>query len=339
MLQRLCENFQYSDILNKASVEPNGLKRLAYVACFCLGGYSTNIHRTNKPFNPLLGETYEYIDDQLKFRFLAEQVSHHPPISACYAEGEHYLYYTNSNAKTKFNLFSSNVEIHPMGRSFIVFKNFNNHTVSFTKPKARVKNLIVGKLYLECFDSVNVVNHSTGETCVLEILQEGYFSKKEKGRVKGYVKDSKEEVKFKIEGNLYSDIFLIDEDNDQKKEIIYTNIRGDSEENYYFTEFTTNLNHLTDEMKEVIAPTDSRLRPDQQALEFGDFEKASAEKNRLEEKQRRTRKDNEKKHIAHKAAYFEETYDEVNGEVIYKYSRDYFNDRKNNDFSHLPLIY
>ena len=34
-----------------------------------------------KPFNPLLGETYElFIPGKLKF--IAEQVSHHPPISA-----------------------------------------------------------------------------------------------------------------------------------------------------------------------------------------------------------------------------------------------------------------
>jgi hypothetical protein len=37
-------------------------------------------------------------------------------------------------------------------------------------------------------------------------------------------------------------------------------------------------------MKEQLPPTDSRLRPDQRALENGEFDKASAEKHRLEEK-------------------------------------------------------
>lgn len=36
--------------------------------------------RLKKPFNPILGETFEYVTD--KFRFFSEQVSHHPPVTA-----------------------------------------------------------------------------------------------------------------------------------------------------------------------------------------------------------------------------------------------------------------
>ena len=40
-----------------------------------------------------------------------------------------------------------------------------------------------------------------------------------------------------------------------------------SDENYFFTKFGMMLNNLPDELKARIAPTDSRLRPDQRALE------------------------------------------------------------------------
>jgi len=43
-----------------------------------------------KPFNPLLGETFEYEQDG--FRLLLEQVSHHPPISALHCEHEKYVF-------------------------------------------------------------------------------------------------------------------------------------------------------------------------------------------------------------------------------------------------------
>ena len=43
---------------------------------------------------------------------------------------------------------------------------------------------------------------------------------------------------------------------------------------YGFTEFVCSLN----EMEEGVAPTDSRLRPDQRVMENGDFDKANAEK-------------------------------------------------------------
>lgn len=39
---------------------------------------------------------------------------------------------------------------------------------------------------------------------------------------------------------------------------------------YNFSHFGLQLNYLTEELKERIAPTDSRLRPDQRALENGD---------------------------------------------------------------------
>jgi len=40
----------------------------------------------------------------------------------------------------------------------------------------------------------------------------------------------------------------------------------------------------------VLPPTDSRFRPDQRALENGNYEVASNEKHRLEEKQRAVRR-------------------------------------------------
>jgi hypothetical protein len=55
-----------------------------------------------KPFNPLLGETYEYATDD--FEFLSEQVSHHPPVTANYCRGRKtkYVLYNNQKTNTKF---------------------------------------------------------------------------------------------------------------------------------------------------------------------------------------------------------------------------------------------
>ena len=71
-LQKLCEKFQYVDLINKAAKEPNPHLRLAYVAVFNIAGITMNIHRAKKLFNPLLHETYEYVDNKLNYRFFAE---------------------------------------------------------------------------------------------------------------------------------------------------------------------------------------------------------------------------------------------------------------------------
>lgn len=55
---------------------------------------------------------------------------------------------------------------------------------------------------------------------------------------------------------------------------------------YYFSELALTLN----EHEEGVAPTDSRLRPDQRLMEKGHWDEANTEKQRLEEKQRMSRR-------------------------------------------------
>ena len=52
---------------------------------------------------------------------------------------------------------------------------------------------------------------------------------------------------------------------------------------YQYSLFTLQLNYLPDTLRSKLPPTDSRLRPDQRALECGDTELAVKEKHRLEE--------------------------------------------------------
>ena len=75
------------------------------MAAFSISAYgSSNARASHKPFNPLLGETFECIREDKGFRYIAEQVlgglrpswvtrlsnlqvSHHPPISGVQADG------------------------------------------------------------------------------------------------------------------------------------------------------------------------------------------------------------------------------------------------------------
>ena len=110
---------------------------------------------------------------------------------------------------------------------------------------------------------------------------------------------------------------------------------------YGFTNHGIQFNHLTDSLAKRIAPTDSRLRPDQRALENGDFKLAASEKDRLEEKQRAVRKYREAMKIEPKPFYFDEyTNPDDPSQTYYKYNGKYFEvDRKNKDWSRLPDIY
>ncbi|XP_013924045.1 PREDICTED: oxysterol-binding protein 2-like [Thamnophis sirtalis] len=83
MLQRLTEDLEYHELLDRAVKCENAIEQMCFVAAFSVSSYSTTVQRTAKPFNPLLGETFE-LDrlEELGFRSLCEQVSHHPPAAA-----------------------------------------------------------------------------------------------------------------------------------------------------------------------------------------------------------------------------------------------------------------
>jgi oxysterol-binding protein 1 len=72
-----------------------------YVASFGAAQYKCTDKRTAKPFNPILGETFELAHPD--YKYFAEQVSHHPPVSAVHAESNHYIYTCDTNAKMSFN--------------------------------------------------------------------------------------------------------------------------------------------------------------------------------------------------------------------------------------------
>lgn len=75
MLQRMTEEFEYADILHKAAKISDSLEQMVYVAVFSVTCYATTSNRTNKPFNPLLGETFECDRmDDLGWKCISEQV-------------------------------------------------------------------------------------------------------------------------------------------------------------------------------------------------------------------------------------------------------------------------
>lgn len=75
LIQRIMEELEYSCLLDEAASCNDSLEQMCYVVGFTVSAYSTTIDKVTKPFNPLLGETYE-CDRKHEFgwRALTEQV-------------------------------------------------------------------------------------------------------------------------------------------------------------------------------------------------------------------------------------------------------------------------
>ena len=75
LTQRLTEELEYSDLLDRAACCENSLEQICYIAAFSISCYASVGIRTGKPFNPLLGETYEADrSEDMGWTSLTEQV-------------------------------------------------------------------------------------------------------------------------------------------------------------------------------------------------------------------------------------------------------------------------
>ncbi|TIB71338.1 hypothetical protein E3Q24_02362 [Wallemia mellicola] len=120
LLQKVAEDFEYVDLINKAIQSKSSVEKMACIAAFCVSSYSCTQYRsTRKPFNPLLGETYEYITPQ--FAFFSEKVTHHPPLVAAYAQGDGWSFVATSGVKQKF--WGKSMEIIPIGTAKLTLKS------------------------------------------------------------------------------------------------------------------------------------------------------------------------------------------------------------------------
>ncbi|KXJ05174.1 Oxysterol-binding protein-related protein 1, partial [Exaiptasia diaphana] len=117
-----------------------------YIAAFAVSATSSNLERVGKPFNPLLGETYELVREDLGFKLVAEQVSHHPPISALQCTGEDFVFHVTVQPKLKF--WGKGVEVQPKGMVTLKFPKLNE-VYTWNNVNSCVHNIIVGQLWIE----------------------------------------------------------------------------------------------------------------------------------------------------------------------------------------------
>lgn len=156
-------------------------------------------------------------------------------------------------------------------------------------------NYIVGAPYLWFVGDMTCLNKITGEKAVINFKPKGWTSKSDYV-CDGSIYDSKGTAVYELSGLWNSHLNAIKIST--KEEVTLAKRKEEPANAHlqnYFTRFLINVNHLTHPMLAKLPPTDTRLRPDQRAHEFGDLELASKEKTRLEENQRARKRAMEQK--------------------------------------------
>ncbi|EEQ36694.1 hypothetical protein CLUG_00817 [Clavispora lusitaniae ATCC 42720] len=369
LLQRLAEDIEYNDLLNKAASIPDSTLRIVYVATFAASEYASTIDRIAKPFNPLLGETFEYSRPDQSFRLLTEQVSHHPPISACHAESVKWDYYGENAVDTQFR--GRSFDVKHLGKMFCKIRPDNGvvdkegHKVqeelySWKKVNTSVVGIIVGNPTVDNFGQMEVRNHTTGDVLIVDMKQRGWKASSAY-QLSGIASDAHGKERWAIGGRWNSKIYAkkITGLSEKKRRNSLIDAEGEHQTSdpysgrkflvwqaaprpkipFNLTSFAVTLNEINDNIKPWLAPTDTRLRPDQRAMEDGRYDEASREKHRVEEKQRAARKRREQKREIYKPNWFVRSNHPVTGDQYWHYNDKYWPKRKNKELAGVADIF
>uniref|UniRef100_A0A4W6DKY0 Oxysterol-binding protein n=1 Tax=Lates calcarifer TaxID=8187 RepID=A0A4W6DKY0_LATCA len=328
-LQRLCEELEYSELLDRAANTQDPFERMVYIATFVVSGYASSYYRTGgKPFNPVLGETYECERPDKGFRFVAEQVSHHPPISACHAESKNFVFWQDVRCKNKF--WGKSMEIVPVGTTHVTLPESGDH-YEWNKVTSCIHNILSGQRWIEHYGEISIRNSSSDICqCKITFIKAKYWNSSV-NEVEGTITDQKGKVVHRLFGKWHEAVFCGDPPSATC--IWRANAMPVDHEQYYgFTKFAIELNELDPSLKLLLPPTDTRLRVDQRLLEEGNLEAAEEQKQRIEQLQRDRRRVLEENNITHQPKFFRKSKDDT-----WVSNNTYWELRKDLGFGHIDF--
>ncbi|ORX64062.1 hypothetical protein DL89DRAFT_272765 [Linderina pennispora] len=119
---------------------------------------SSKKHRAErKPFNPLLGETYEKVDPHMGFPLYSPN----------------YRFWQDSSGKSKF--WGKSMEMIQTSNVHIELLKHGDH-FTYGKPSALVRGLITGNRTVDFTGEMRITNQTTGDYCTVHFKEGGMFS-------------------------------------------------------------------------------------------------------------------------------------------------------------------
>lgn len=180
MLERITDFMSHPELIFGAEDEDDPQERFLRVLSYYLAGWHIKPKGVKKPYNPVLGEffrcQYDYANGTQGF-YIAEQVSHHPPISA-------YFYISPANKllitgelrpKSKFLGNSVCTVMEGENRVTLLGRPDDGEYV-LEMPNMYARGILWGRMVLELADQCGAKNERTGLTCDMDFKAKGFFS-------------------------------------------------------------------------------------------------------------------------------------------------------------------
>ena len=123
-----------------------------------------------KPYNPVLGEIFRCrwkLSDQTDAYFVAEQVSHHPPISAYYYCVPEHNIIISGDVRPKSKFLGNSAATLMQGTSRVILTSHNEEEYLINLPNVYARGILFGTMFIEMGDSVIIKCPRTDIICEL----------------------------------------------------------------------------------------------------------------------------------------------------------------------------
>ena len=181
-VERMCDLWSTGPIfLLEAARSDNPVERMKKWITFFISGLHMSVEM-RKPFNPIIGETFEacWPDNS---KIYVEHISHHPPISYFLVEhnGGLYKFYGSYEYTAKLTDFGNSATGRQVGKNYIEFKDGTKIVYEF--PYMKIGGLLFGKRTIKFSGKVEFTDQKNGLNAVLKFNSEGGMFKKKEGLV------------------------------------------------------------------------------------------------------------------------------------------------------------
>lgn len=178
-VERICDLWCTAPIfLRKAATEAmnDPLERMKYVITFVVSGMH-QVASQRKPFNPIIGETYEGIWPDGS-RIYVEHISHHPPISSFLVENSDNLFIFEGSYEytARVTDLGNSVTGRQIGKNRVRFTD--GSYVEWEYPVMKISGLLFGKRTTQWVGSFEFIDKKNQLKAKLEFSKEaGFFSR------------------------------------------------------------------------------------------------------------------------------------------------------------------
>ncbi|SAM09300.1 hypothetical protein [Absidia glauca] len=211
MLEKITDFMAHPELADQAAALSDPTERFVAVVKYFLSGWHIKPKGVKKPYNPVLGEffrcRYEFKDGSQAY-YIAEQVSHHPPVSAYhYANPEHGII-IDGEARPKARFLGNSAATIMHGYSRLTFAKHHNETYEITNPNVYARGVLFGKMLMELGDQCTVKCVTSDLIAELDFKTKGFFSGQYHGVVGKIKKGSTGEVLYDISGTWTNELFI-----------------------------------------------------------------------------------------------------------------------------------